>query len=185
MPYSPLSAAGRVLGHTLTLRGAGVLPSRVYPTAEAMLRYGLPLRTSTYLPLLTRTNYPISSTFPLEILFDSEREFIETKRVLTQPTGSSSASGATTEAVNRARDLQKHITSTDVGSHVVTTFNSAPMLDRIVKEAQKTLRYRMHTYCESYSMEADDWKEHIEDVLRIYDDYRHEETGNGDSDMED
>ncbi|CCW67185.1 unnamed protein product [Phytomonas sp. Hart1] len=168
MPYAPLSSAGKVVGHALTLRGAGVLPSRVYPPAEAMLRYAMPLRTSAYLPLLTRQNYPISSTFPLELL----------SGLKSNPTASAKASKA-------SNSFSRSLDSTDVGSHVVTTFNSSPMLDRIVREAQKALRYKSQTYCTSYWMEEGDWKERIEDVLEIRDDYHHGNDDGDDLDFED
>ncbi|RNF07406.1 hypothetical protein TraAM80_03318 [Trypanosoma rangeli] len=145
--------AGRVLGHALTLRGAGKLHDLTYPRQEALLRYAMPLRTVNYLPLVTGNSYPISSTFP--------QEFVLPRDVL--------ASGV--------------LDGIDVGFHAVSTFGSAPMIQEILTEAEKVLYRRRHLYEETYDMDSEEWKEVLEDVLQIRDDYdhrgNHEEEGEG------
>ncbi|ORC89011.1 uncharacterized protein TM35_000142220 [Trypanosoma theileri] len=150
----PHSEAGRVLGHALTLRGAGPLKDLTYPRQEALLRYGLPLRTSNYLPLVTDNNYPISSTFP--------EDFVIPRDIMR--------SGA--------------LKGVDVASHVISTYGSAPMLQGLVTAAQKVLRYRRHIYEETYNIDTDEWKEVVEDVLQIVDDYNHADHDENDEDMD-
>ncbi|KEG11714.1 hypothetical protein DQ04_02351100 [Trypanosoma grayi] len=146
----PQTEAGRVLGHAVTLRGAGNLLDLTYPRQEALLRYGLPLRTANYLPLVTSNSYPISSTFP--------QDFVVPKEIL--------ASGV--------------LEGIDVGAHIVSTYGSAPMLQSITAEAQTVLRHRRHLYEEAYSIEGDEWREVMEDVLQIRDDYDHRDDDDGD-----
>lgn len=152
MGFDHQTEAGRVLGHALTLRGAGKLLDITYPRQEALLRYGLPLRTANYLPLVTGNSYPISSTFP--------RDFVVPGEFL--------ASGALKEI--------------DVGSHVVSTYGSAPMLQEIVTSAEKILHRRRALYEETYGVDSDEWKEVMEDVLEIRDDYNHCHSDNEDDD---
>ncbi|EKF30176.1 hypothetical protein MOQ_006019 [Trypanosoma cruzi marinkellei] len=146
--------AGRVLGHALTLRGAGKLLDLTYPRQEALLRYGLPLRTANYLPLVTGNSYPISSTFP--------QDFVLPRDIL----GSGALDGI------------------DVGSHVVSTFGSAPMIQGILTDAEKVLHYRRHLYEDAYCMEKDEWKEVMEDVLQMRDDYDHRDNEADEEDLE-
>jgi hypothetical protein len=152
--YSPLHSSGQVLGHAVSLRGAGVLPSTVYPTREAMLRYALPLGTSTYLPLVTESNYPISGTFPMELMFADPAA---AERQLPRGLGS----------------LRDALRSVDVGAHVLSTYASAPMLRDIVSTAQAALRFKTDRYCAAYEMEKDDWRETVDEGLTMYDDYHH------------
>ncbi|RNF05167.1 uncharacterized protein Tco025E_07836 [Trypanosoma conorhini] len=146
--------AGRVLGHALTLRGAGKLHDLTYPRQEALLRYALPLRTSNYLPLVTANSYPISPTFPQDFLLPQELL----------------ASGA--------------LDGIDVGFHAVSTFGSAPMIQEILTAAEKVLHRRRHLYEETYGMESEEWKEVVEDVLQIRDDYDHRNNQSEDEDLE-
>lgn len=151
---SPLHSSGQVLGHAVSLRGAGVLPSTVFPTREALLRYALPLGTSTYLPLMTESNYPISATFPMELMFSDPAA---TARQLPRGLGS----------------LRDALKSVDVGAHVLSTYASAPMLHDIVDKAKAALRFKMDRYCVAYDMEKDDWQETIDEGLAMFDDYHH------------
>ncbi|KAL7711229.1 hypothetical protein N2W54_005311 [Lotmaria passim] len=166
---SPLSSGGRVLGHAVCLRGAGVLPSTVYSTREALLRYALPLGTSTYLPLATESNYPISRTFPMELMF-ANPSAVEHQL----PRGLSS--------------LRDALSSVDVGAHVLSTYASAPMLREIVGKAQSALRHKTDSYCAAYEMEKDEWREAVDEGLALHDDYHHaapsdaEEDSHGDGD---
>lgn len=167
-PLSPETEAGRVVGHTVSLRGAGALPSAVYPAKEAMLRYALPLRTATYLPLLTSTNMPVSTTFPLPLLFDSPQ-------AMRSLEAQCNAVGVSPRAA-----FAKH--GLNVGAHAVTSYQSAPMLGSIVSKAQAVLRYKEHLYNAPYGMETDDWRERLEDVSEMFDDYRHGSYSDGDGD---
>ncbi|ESS70193.1 hypothetical protein TCDM_00972 [Trypanosoma cruzi Dm28c] len=146
--------AGRVLGHALTMRGAGKLLDLTYPRQEALLRYGLPLRTANYLPLVTGNSYPISSTFP--------QDFVLPRDIL--------ASGA--------------LDGIDVGSHVVSTFGSAPMIQGILTDAEKVLHCRRHLYEDAYCMEKDEWKEVMEDVLQMRDEYDHRDNEADEEELE-
>lgn len=166
--HSASSEAGRVVGHLVSLRGAGGLPSQVYTASEAMLRYALPLRTSTYLPLLTRTNYPVSRTFPVKLLFEQSEDQAAMQRQLPEGT-----------------NLSNVLTSVDVGTHLLNTSNAAPMLANVVKAAQGALRYKEHVYSQSYGLEKDSWRERLEDVLQMNDDYRREDEPNDDDDDDD
>lgn len=144
--YSPQQEAGRVLGHSVVLRGAGILPSNVYPAGEAMLRYALPLRTSTYLPLLTTTNCPTSSSFPSDLILPN----LPVETPLT--------------------DLMQGV---DVGAHVLSTYATAPMLREIVTKAHAILQQKMDTYCDAYAMEKDEWREAVEEGTALFDTYHH------------
>ncbi|SCU69126.1 Tubulin/FtsZ family, putative [Trypanosoma equiperdum] len=139
----PEKESGRVLGHAVTLRGAGQLHDLTYPRQEALLRYALPLRSGNYLPLITDNSYPISSTFP--------RDFVLPNELVS--------SGA--------------LQGIDMGSHIVSTYDSAPMLQSIVAQAQKVVRRSRHLHEASYEMDGDEWKEVLEDVMVIRDDYYH------------
>ncbi|KPI88777.1 hypothetical protein ABL78_2092 [Leptomonas seymouri] len=160
--YSPLSSSGQVLGHAVSMRGAAVLPSTVYPTREALLRYALPLGTSTYLPLVTESNYPLSSTFPMELMF-ADPAAVERQL----PRGFSS--------------LRDTLKSVDVGAHVLSTYASAPMIREVVSKAQASLRYKMDQYCAAYEMEKDEWQEMLNEGLTVYDDYHHAALSDADN----
>lgn len=169
MSYSPLEERGRVVGHAVSLRGAGVLPSAVYPAREAMLRYALPLRSSTYLPLLTRTNLPISQTFPLSLIFDE----------------------ASMPANMPESEVRRHLGGVDLGSHVVSTYTSAvsvretlDAVKRVILPQHHCPHWRQHQVL--YGMDNDEWMEVLEDVTQIYDDYHHSPPSNDvDDDEED
>lgn len=152
--FSPRHSSGQVLGHAVSLRGAGALPSTVYTTREAMLRYALPLGTATYLPLVTSSNYPLSGTFPLELLFADPTAM---ERQLPRELGS----------------LRETLKSVDVGAHVLSTYASAPMLRGLVGGAQAVLRRKMDRYCGAYEMEKDEWREAVDEGLAMFDDYHH------------
>ncbi|GET88137.1 hypothetical protein, conserved [Leishmania tarentolae] len=158
--YSTSHMAGQVLGHAVSLRGAGCLPATVYPAREAMLRYALPLRTSTYLPLLTEVSYPISDTFPAELLFADAASILNV----------SGGSGITS--------LRSVLQSVDVGAHVLSTYATAPMLRDINAKAQAALRCKMDRYCDAYMMEKDDWREALDEGLALFDDYNHAPLSN-------
>ncbi|CAJ1042529.1 hypothetical protein Q4I32_003477 [Leishmania shawi] len=175
--YSPAQTAGQVLGHAVSLRGAGCLPATLYPAREAMLRYALPLRTSTYLPFLTKVGYPISDTFPAELLFADPAA---TAKAL----GGAAGNGGSASAASLRSVLQ----SVDVGAHVLSTYTTAPMLRDINTKAQAALRYKMDRYCDAYVMERDDWREALDEGLALFDDYNHvppsddEDGGSSDGD---
>nr|CCC89323.1 conserved hypothetical protein [Trypanosoma congolense IL3000] len=154
LTHGPQTDAGRVLGHAVTLRGAGQLSDLTYPRQEALLRYALPLRSGNYLPLVTENSYPISSTFP--------HDFVLPKELLL--------SGA--------------LQGIDAGSHIVSTYDSVSMLKSIADESQKILRHRRHLHESSYGMDYDEWKEALEEVLGMRDDYHHpgDEDYGGDGD---
>lgn len=165
MPFSPLEEKGRVLGHAVSLRGAGVLSSAIYPEREAMLRYAIPLRTGTYLPLLTRPNYPISNTFPLSLLLHPA----------TGPTPSSNSGVSPLDEEKMRRNLD----GVDVGAHVVSTYTSSGMLQQIIGDAKRILSPQYHCSLQHkhhslYEMTSDDWNEVMEDVLQVFDDYHHD-----------
>ncbi|KAG5479999.1 hypothetical protein LSCM1_06418 [Leishmania martiniquensis] len=165
--YPPAHASGQVLGHAVSLRGAGRLPATVYPAREAMLRYGLPLRTSTYLPLLTEVSYPISGTFPMELLFADPSAAVKTLR---RGKGGGDGDGIAS--------LRNAVQSVDVGAHVLSTYATAPMLRGMNTKAQAALRYKMDRYCDAYVMERDDWREALEEGLALFDDYHHAPLSN-------
>ncbi|KAG5506442.1 hypothetical protein JKF63_05945 [Porcisia hertigi] len=160
--YPTSHPAGQVLGHAVSLRGAGSLPVTVYPAREAMLRYALPLRTSSYLPLLTEVNYPISSSFPMELLVPDPAA---TAKALGGPTRDGGSAGAAS--------LRSALKSVDVGAHVLSTYATAPMLRDINTMAQTALRYKMDRYCDAYVMEKDDWREALDEGMTLYDEYHH------------
>ncbi|CBZ26645.1 conserved hypothetical protein [Leishmania mexicana MHOM/GT/2001/U1103] len=160
--YSTTHTAGQVLGHAVSLRGAGCLPATVYPAREAMLRYALPLRTSTYLPLLTEVSYPISDTFPTELLFADPA-------AMAKASGGAPGSGGSAGITSLRSVLQ----SVDVGAHVLSTYATAPMLRDINTKAQAALRNKMDRYCDAYVMEKDDWREALDEGLALFDDYNH------------
>eukprot|EP00796_Vickermania_ingenoplastis_P005717 gene5717-4079_t len=167
MTCSPLEEKGRIMGHAASLRGAGLLPSAIYPAREAMLRYALPLRSSTYLPLLTRTNLPISSTFPLSLLFPEPL-----------PAGISDAT------------VRSGLNGVDIGAHVVNTYASAGMLHSTLEAARRILSPRFHSttrhkHQSLYQLADDDWNEVLEDVAEMHDDYHHESFDNDDDDDDD
>lgn len=162
----PTSTAGRVVAHALSLRGAGALASATHPAREAILRYGRPLGTSTFLPTLTRANMPVSATFPLPLLFASEAEYGALDAQLR-------GAGLDTRAAFAERGV-------DVGAHVVTTYQSAAMLRGICDSATAALRFKSHMYNVTYDYEKDDWTERIEDVMNVWDDYRHGDEGDDD-----
>lgn len=181
MDYSPLETQGRVLGHAVSFRGAGVLPSTLYPVREAMQRYAVPLRTSTYLPFISRTNLPISHTFPLSLLERGvKRKGARQGNALPPNEG-----GGGSPALRR-----EWLNGVDCGAHVLSTYASAPMLKDISTEAEKVLLPRYHSPYSSmhqslYEMEMDDWREVLEEGKQIFDDYNHaspeedpEEDGN-------
>ncbi|TPP45502.1 Protein kinase domain family protein [Leishmania donovani] len=165
--YSTAHTAGQVLGHAVSLRGAGCLPATVYPAREAMLRYALPLRTSTYLPLLTEVSYPISDTFPTELLFADPA-------AMAKVPGGAPWSGGSAGITSLRCALQ----SVDVGAHVLSTYATAPMLRDINTKAQAALRNKMDRYCDAYVMEKDDWREALEEGLALFDDYNHAPLSN-------
>lgn len=172
MPFSPLEERGRVMGHAVSLRGAGVLPSAVYPPQEAMLRYAIPLRTGTYLPLLTSSNYPISNTFPLSLLLDS-----------------SSATASSGLSAEEERMMRENLDGVDIGAHVVTTYTSAGMLQQMIQEAKRILAPQFHCAFQHkhqslYEMSPDDWNEVMEDALQMFDDYHHDVPQDDDSEEE-
>ncbi|KAK7202160.1 Tubulin/FtsZ family [Novymonas esmeraldas] len=185
--YSPEAAAGQVLGHAVCLRGAGVLPATVYPAREAMLRYALPLRTSTYLPLLTEVSYPLSRTFPMELLFADP---VTTAGALgggdgnsssrSGPPGGGGTPGDGGEAAAAA--LRRTLQSVAVGAHVLSTYASAPMLRGIAVKAQAALRYKLDRYSDAYSMEKDDWREALDEAATLFDDYHHAPPSDGEDD---
>lgn len=172
---SPLSEAGRVLGHAVALRGAGALPARAGTRLqEALLQYALPLRTSSYLGIAPRTQYPMSATFPLSLVLDAD------------------TAAAAAAALGGAGDVQQRLKETlggavDVGSHVCTTYAAAPMLSRIAADAKPIIRHvgKQAHYGPVYGLERDDWMERLEDVLQMADDYRHEDYYQGEGDDED
>lgn len=163
--HSPFEDSGRVLGHAVSLRGPGILPSAVYPAREAMLRYAMGLRTSTYLPYLDGMSAPISNTFPLSLMFGEVDEESKDPAI---------------------RDLlREKLGGVDVGAHVVNSYASAPMLQRTIEEAQKILLPshhcpHLHSYNDVYGMDADNWAETLEDVQQIFDDYNHEVPSDSD-----
>lgn len=178
MEYSPLEPQGQVLGHAVSLRGAGVLPSVTYPASEAMFRYAAPLRTSTFLPLMTKTNLPVSHTFPMTLLYgggapgrkapadDQTLQKDEEKAFQSEGSGQRSAV---------QREL---LDGVDCGAHVLSTYASAEMLKNISTEAEHILLPRHHSPYLSmhrtlYEMEEDDWCEVIEEARQIFDDYHH------------
>ncbi|KAH8611849.1 putative Tubulin FtsZ family [Trypanosoma vivax] len=155
--HGPQTDAGRVLGHTVALRGAGHLEDLTYSRHEALLRYALPLKTADYLPIITNNSYPISSTFPTDFVLPPELL----------------ASGS--------------LQGIDVGSHVLSTYDSAPMIRSIVTEGENVLRRRRHLYEEAYNIDNDEWREVAEDVQQVHDDYYHpndEDYGSNGSELE-
>ncbi|KAG5506772.1 hypothetical protein GH5_05986 [Leishmania sp. Ghana 2012 LV757] len=160
--YPPAHASGQVLGHAVSMRGAGRLPATVYPAREAMLRYGLPLHTSAYLPLLTEVSYPVSGTFPMELLF---ADLSAAAQALGGVAGRGGSTGITS--------LHSVLQSVDVGAHVLSTYATAPMLRDINTKAHAALRYKMDRYCDAYLMEKDDWREALDEGLALFDDYCH------------
>ena len=64
---------GRVLGHAVTLRGFGHLVDDVYPREESLIRYIAPLRTERFLTNVTEELYPVSVSYPGNLLPDAKQ----------------------------------------------------------------------------------------------------------------
>lgn len=174
MDYSPLEPQGRVLGHAVSLRGAGVLPSTVYPVREAMLRYALPLRTSTYLPFIARANLPVSESFPMSLLYSGVRKDGSGGPRATHSEGAEGNRPEKASPVMRREWLD----GVDCGSHVLSTYASSNMLKGIFTEAERVLLPQYHSpylsmHQSRYEMEIDDWHEVLEEGKQIFDDYNH------------
>lgn len=136
MNFSPHTEAGCVLGHTFTLRGVGSLPSRHYPRDEAIARYAFPLSTSTYLPLLTSSGYPISSTFPHELLSQYTQHNVRPNCLTSQK--------------NKSDNTIKCASTINVGAHVCTTYGSSHYIEQIAHKAQAVFTKRFHIHKDNY-----------------------------------
>ncbi|EPY23409.1 hypothetical protein STCU_07725 [Strigomonas culicis] len=158
------SEAGRVLGHAVSLRGAGDLAAETYGAHEALLRYALPLRTNLYLPLLTATPYPVSQTFPAELLAWAAADATAAER----------EAGARTQA-RAAERAGSGDATLNVAAHVLSTYNSYDMLAPLAAAAKPLVRRSTHRYNATYHMETEEWQEKLEQLQEIVDDYRHED----------
>lgn len=179
MEYSPLEPQGRVLGHAVSVRGAGVLPSTKYPLSEALCRYAAPLRTSTFLPLITKTNLPVSHTFPMSLLYGGAAHPARNSPVPHQTHQKEMEKSFQSEGSGQRSAMQRELLDgVDCGAHVLSTYASAEMLKNISTEAENILLPRHHSpylsmHQSLYEMEEDDWREVVEEARQIFDDYHH------------
>ncbi|CUG68076.1 Hypothetical protein, putative [Bodo saltans] len=148
--FGPDRDAGRILGHSLTVRGIKGLMDDVYPRQEAILRHVYPLRTATVSTTFTDNGYPVSDTFPSNVLFPPR------------------APGAAAIPLDG-------ITDVPVAAHLCCTYNAGGMIAEAAKKFDVIRKYRRHTHKHSYEMEDDEWAETSESLHQLSDDYCHQD----------
>ncbi|EPY22027.1 hypothetical protein AGDE_13614 [Angomonas deanei] len=67
-------------------------------------------------------------------------------------------------------------------AHVVTTYSTATMLKEILEAARPLLRNRPEYFFGQYDMEKEDWTDTMEAVNELYDNYRHDDYMDSQSD---
>jgi hypothetical protein len=148
--FGPDRDAGRILGHSLTVRGIKGLMDDVYPRQEAIMRHVYPLRTATVNTTFTDEGYPVSDTFPSNVLF---------------PPKSAGAPAVPLDGV----------TNVPTAAHMCCTYNAGSMIAEAAKKFDAIRKFRRHVHKQSYQMEDDEWAEMSESLHQLADDYCHQD----------
>jgi hypothetical protein len=161
-PDAAQSESGAVIAHAFALRGVASLPDVEYPRNEAILRYAFPLRTSRFGADLYHESYPVSSSFPVDRLFGAPR-------VVNVPSLARASGGA--KGMNETTGPE--LTEFKMGSHLVNTYQSAGYIREVLQAAEPVMRYAKHVHGDAYGFEDDEWREVIETLHALHDNYDH------------
>lgn len=153
--YPFLDTRSLVLAHAFALRGLGGLPDEVYQREEALVRYALPLRSTSFKASIFSEAYPISDTFPRASLLGAPA-------AEASPDDGKGAAGLSAAS------------SVPVTSHLACTFAAGPHLAELALGARATHRLWKHVHQESYQMEEDEWLEALEALDALRDEYDRE-----------
>jgi hypothetical protein len=94
--------------------------------------------------------YPVSSTFPKQLIFTKGDE------------------------TNIPDDLSTVLPHVEVGAHGCCTYQSAGMLKRIALDAAPLMRRRRVRLQQFYGIEDDIWRDTMESLEQLRDDYDHD-----------
>jgi hypothetical protein len=150
----PDSDAGRILSHSLTVRGIKGLRDEAYPRQEAIMRHLYPLRTASVQATFTEDGYPISDTFPSTVLFPSAPEGSATSPLRGVPL--------------------EGLTHVPTAAHLCCTYNAGGMLSNAASRFDNIRRLRRHVHREAFLMEDDEWVDVSEQLHQLKDDYCHQ-----------
>jgi hypothetical protein len=65
------------------------------------------------------------------------------------------------------------LTEFKMGSHLVNTYQSAGYIREVLQAAEPVMRYAKHVHGDAYGFEDDEWREVIETLHALHDNYDH------------